>query len=274
MPMSVDQMEILGLSPEQNDDGGDNHQEEDEQDNQEDENLDDQDGGDGQDDQGDSSQGDDGDDEVAELKQTVASMQGQMQQLIQIMLANQNPASRPAPQEPPKKTYKTPEMDWSDVPEELRPVVKAISDKLIPAVVQQIDTRIEGLEGKVGELGSNAEMKAAKDSLSEAASKHPDFWNYRDVMGQLAKKNPGITDAESLYFMAKGMTSVVAPRKQGNNNKPGAFKQGQRRVPGGNEKPGSSRVQTRKEPETVMEAAMMAYKDNKGLQARLAKNYE
>jgi hypothetical protein len=271
MPMSVDQMEILGISDEDEQGGGNNHQEEEIE--QDEDNLDNQDEGNEEDNHGDNSQ-DDGNDEVAELKQTVAGMQGQMQQLIQIMLANQNQAPQSPKQEPQKKTYKTPEMDWSDVPEELRPVIKAISDKLIPAVVQQIDTRIEGLEGKVGELGSNAEVKAAKDSLSEAASKHPDFWNYRDVMGQLARKNPGITDAESLYFMAKGMTSVVAPRKQGNNNKPGAFKQGQRRVPGGNEKPGGSRVPTRKEPETVMEAAMMAYKDNKGLQARLAKNYE
>lgn len=54
-------------------------------------------------------------------------------------------------------------------------------------------------------------VRAASDSISQAASKYADFFDYRDVMIEVAERHPQL-DAEEVYLIASGKKGPAADK--------------------------------------------------------------
>lgn len=78
-------------------------------------------------------------------------------------------------------------------------------DSMTPKqLVEYMMARINGeLERRITPVARGNELAAAQRQVEAAAAKYQDFWEYKDEMLTLAKRNPALTPEEA-YHIAKG----------------------------------------------------------------------
>lgn len=95
------------------------------------------------------------------------------------------------------------EPDW----ESLTPkqFAKRITDEVMKRISKQLQSRID-------EVATRADVLRARQELAEAAARYPDFWQYRDLMVQVANEYYARygrdISAEDAYFIAKGRATA------------------------------------------------------------------
>jgi hypothetical protein len=97
---------------------------------------------------------------------------------------------------------------------ELVNLVLGVVDKKISSTARQLDSKVTGLEQGV-------RTYVAQEDVRRAADSHPDFWEWKDEMTELARDNPSLT-ADRLYKLARAENPDKAEKVNARYTKPAA----------------------------------------------------